>query len=61
MGSESLNDLELITELAVSELLDLLRELVVSDPLEDIMRGIGLLRELGLLLEPVVSESLDLP
>ena len=61
MASESLNDLELTTELAVSELLDLLRELVVSDPLEDIMRGIGLLRELGLLLEPVVSESLDLP
>ena len=61
MGSESLNDLELTTELAVSELLDLLRELVVSDPLEDIVRGIGLLRELGLLLEPVVSESLDLP
>ena len=26
MGSESLNDLELTTELAVSELLDLLRE-----------------------------------
>ena len=61
MGSESLNDLELTTELAASELLDLLRELVVSDPLEDIVRGIRLLRELGLLLEPVVSESLDLP
>ena len=60
VASGSISGIELTTELAVSELLDLPRELVVSESLEEYMRGIGLLRELGLLLELVVSESLDL-